>query len=112
MRSSKPGLAGRWRVSSNGLLHLEHGDRNSFDICVLSRMQMRLTAKVGQRQNCGYSVLHGCPAILLVEPQKPAGQLPQVISSVTDGQFADPAERVRGLPPKRRDLCIRGALHG
>ena len=75
-------------------------------------MQMRLTAKVGQRQNCGYSVLHGCLEISLVEPQKPAGQLPQVISGVTDRQFASPAERVRGLPPKGRDLCIRGALHG
>jgi hypothetical protein len=75
-------------------------------------MQMRLTAKVGQRQNCGYSVLHGCLEIPLVEPQKPAGQLPQVISGVTDRQFAGLAERVRGLPPKGRDLCIRGALHG
>ena len=56
--------------------HLEHGGRRSFDICVLSRMQMRLTAKVDQRQNCGYSVLHGCLEISLVEPQKPAGQLP------------------------------------
>jgi hypothetical protein len=75
-------------------------------------MQMRLTAQVGQRQNCGYSVLHGCLEISLVEPQKPDGQLPQVISGVTDRQFAGPAERVRGLPPKGRDLCIRGALHG
>jgi hypothetical protein len=75
-------------------------------------MQMRLTAQVGQRQNCGYSVLHGCLEISLVEPQKPAGQLPQVISGVTNRQFAGPAERVRGLPPKGRDLCIRGVLHG
>jgi hypothetical protein len=74
-------------------------------------MQMRLTAKVGQRQNCGYSVLHGCLEIPLVEPQKPTGQLPQVISGVTDRQFEGPADRVRGLPPKR-DLRIRGALHG
>jgi len=112
MRSSKPGLAGCWSVSSNGLRHLEHGGRNSFDICVLSRMQMRLTAQVGQRQNCGYPALHGCPEISLVEPQKPAGQLPQVISGVTDRQFAGLAERVRRLPPKGRDLCSRGALHG
>ena len=75
-------------------------------------MQMRLTAQVGQRQNCGYPVLHGCPEVSLVEPQKPAGQLPQVISGVTDRQFAGLAERVRRLPPKGRDLCIRGALHG
>ena len=75
-------------------------------------MQMRLTAQVGQRQNCGYSAWHGCLEISLVEPQKPAGQLPQVISGVTDRQFASPAERVRRLPPKGRDLCIRGALHG
>jgi hypothetical protein len=75
-------------------------------------MQMRLTAQVGQRQNCGYSAWHGCLEISLVEPQKPDGQLPQVISGVTDRQFAGPAERVRGLPPKGRDLCIRGALHG
>lgn len=52
------------------------------------------------------------PEIPLVEPQKPVGQLPQVISSVTDRQFAGPAQRVCGLPPKGRDRCIRGALHG
>jgi hypothetical protein len=75
-------------------------------------MQMRLTAQVGQRQNCGYSVLHGCLEIPLVEPQKPAGQLPQVISGVTDRQFAGPAERVGGLPPKARGLYVRGAFHG
>ena len=75
-------------------------------------MQMRLTAEVGQRQNCGYSVLHGCSEISLIEPQKPLSHLPQVISSVTDRQFAGPAERVRHLPPKGPDLCIRGALHG
>jgi hypothetical protein len=75
-------------------------------------MQMRLTAQVGQRQNCRYSVLRGCLEISLIEPQKPARQLPQVISGVTDRQFAGVAERVRSLPPKGRDLCIRGVLHG
>ena len=75
-------------------------------------MQLRLIARVDQRQNCGYSVLHGCPEVSLVEPQKAAGQLPQVISGVTDRQLAGPAERVRRLPPKGRNLCSRGALHG
>ena len=66
-------------------------------------MQMRLTAQVGERQNCGYSVLHGCLEVSLVEPQKPAGQLPQVISGVTDRQFAGLAERVRRL---KGEICI------
>jgi len=43
-------------VSSNGLRHLEYGGRKSFDVCVFSGMQMRLTALAGQRQNCGYLV--------------------------------------------------------
>ena len=75
-------------------------------------MQMRLTAQVGERQNCRYPALRGCLEISLIEPQKPARQLPQVISGMTDRQFAGSAERVRSLPPKGRDLCIRGALHG
>ena len=71
-------------------------------------MQVRLTAQVGQRQNCGYPVLHGCPEVSLVEPQKAAGQLPQVISGVTDRQLAGPAERVRRLPPKGRNCVSEG----
>jgi hypothetical protein len=75
-------------------------------------MQLRLTARVDQRQNCVYSVLQGSFAISLIEPQKTAGQVPQIISSVTDGKSAGPAEHVGGLPPQRRGLCIRGAFHG
>ena len=86
--------------------------RNSFDICVLSGMQMRLTARVDQRQNCGYSVLQGCFAISLIEPEQAHRQLPQIISSVTDRKSAGSAEHVGSLPPKRRGLCIRGAFHG
>jgi len=67
-------------------------------------MQMRLTARVDQRQNCVYSVLQGCFAISLIEPQKTAGQLPQIISSVTDRKFAGSTEHVGGLPPKGRGL--------
>jgi len=83
------------------LPHLEHGGRNSFDICVLSGMWMRLTAQVVQRQNCGDAILHCCLEISLIEPQKTGGQLPQIISVVTDREFPGPAEHVGGLPPKR-----------
>jgi len=106
------GLPVDWSVSSNGLPHLEHGGRNSLNICVLSGMQMRLAARVDQRQNCVYLVLQGSFAISLIEPQKTAGQLPQIISSVTDRKFAGSMEHVGGLPPKRRGLYIRGAFHG
>ncbi len=62
-------------------------------------MHMRLTAQVGQRQNCGYRVLHGRLEISLLEPEQAYRQLPQVISGVADRQFTSPAERVGGLPP-------------
>jgi hypothetical protein len=75
-------------------------------------MQMRLTVQVGQLENCGYAVLHCCLEISLLEPEQACRQLPQVISSVTDREFAGPAERVGGLPPKGRDMYIRGAFHG
>src|SRR6266702_1978118 len=97
MRSSKPGLARWWSVSSNGLRHLEHGGRNSSDICVLCGMQLRLIARVDQRQNCGYSVLQGCFAISRIEPEQAHRQLPQVISSVTDRELPGSAEHVRRL---------------
>ena len=51
-------------------------------------MQLRLIAQVNQRQNCGYSVLQGCFAISLIEPEQAHRQLPQVISNVTDREFA------------------------
>src|SRR5258705_2570505 len=49
--------------------------------------------------NCVYSVLQGCFAISLIEPQKTAGQLPQIISSVTHRKSAGSPEHVGSLPP-------------
>jgi len=61
-------------------------------------MQLRLIARVDQRQNCGYSVLQGCFAISRIEPEQAHRQLPQVISSVTDRELPGSAEHVRRLP--------------